>query len=276
MTVGHRVGGIGPVGGAGLAAQRLGLGPATLQTTVHDHVALRTPERPDHWRGNALHLFAPPADPAAALVRFDRTIGHVPGVRRRVVAWETEGTADDPGVALPHGLEVSSRQVGVLPAEAAVDPPSIPADVSLVRAGTPGQWAGAKVLYLQTDWVGDEPFWRWLVDQQRQVVEAGGGIVLVAYRFGVPVGRAGLFVAREDTAAVGDRLAAVEDVVVHPLHRGRGVGTALVLAATDVARRLLPEVRVVGRAAPRSPAADWLARLGFVPTSRSWTLSSRA
>lgn len=259
------------VGGLGLASERLGLGPATLQTTVHDHVALRTPSRPDHWPGNALHLFGPPTDLTAALLRFDRSIGNVPGVRRRVVAWETDGTEDDPGVPVPDDVDLVTTEVAVLPADTVPDPPSVPAGVELVRAGTPAHWAGAKVLYLQTDWAGDEPHWRWQVDQQRQVVEAGGGIVLVAYRFGLPVGRAGLFVPREATAAVGDRLAVIEDVIVHPLYRRGGIGTSLVLAVTDVARRLLPGVEVVVRAEPDTATARRGQRLGFVPRARTWT-----
>lgn len=254
----------------GLASERLGFGPATLQTVVHDHVVLRTPTRPDHWPGNALHLFDPPADLAAAFGRFDRSVGQLPGICQRVVCWETSGTGDHPDAVVPDDVRLLSTEVGVL--EPGADAPArpVPEGVTIVRADTPAQWAGAKVLYLQTDWEGDEPYWRWLVDQQRQLSEVGGGAVLVAYQLGIPVGRAALFVPHAGVQPRVQELAVVEDVVVHPLYRGGGVASALVSATVDLARRLLPEVRVVVRSDPGSSTAAWYARLGFTPVSRTW------
>ena len=126
------------------------------------------------------------------------------------------------------------------------------------------------MLYLQTDWEGDEPYWRWLVDQQRQLAEAGGGAVLVAYQLGIPVGRAALFVPHEHVQPPVQKLAVVEDVVVHPLYRRTGIASALVSATVELARGVVPEVRVVVRSDPGSPTAAWYARLGFAPTSRTW------
>ena len=255
----------------GLASERLGFGPATLQTVVHDHVALRTPRRPDHWPGNALHLFDPPTDVDAAARRFDRSVGQLPGVARPVVSWETPGPDDDPGVVVPATVELRSTEVGVLGPEADAPRRPLPGGVSIVRADAPAHWAGAKVLYLQTDWEGDEPHWRWMVDQQRQLTEVGAGVVLVAYRMGIPVGRAALFVPHEHVQPRPEKLAAVQDVVVHPLYRGAGIASALVSAAVELARGVLPAVRVVVRSDPGSATAAWCARLGFVPTSRTWT-----
>lgn len=259
-----------PAGGVGLASERLAFGPATLQTIIHDHLALRTPTRPDHWSGNAVHLFEPPADLEAAFRRFDRSIGHLPGLTRRVVAWEATDGSDTPGVDVPDGTELHVVEHGVLGPDTVSSAPVVPDEVTLVRAETPEHWAGAKVLYLQTDWGESEPYWRWHTDQQRQLVEGGSALVLVAYQIGIPVGRAGVFLPHDGAAGVGDRLAVVEDVVVHPLYRRRGIGTALVLALADVARRLLPEVRVVIGSDPGTPTAAWYARLGFEPTSWSW------
>ena len=255
----------------GLASERLAFGPATLQTVVHDHVALRTPTRPDHWPGNALHLFTTPVDVAAAMARFDRSVGQLPGVGRRVVAWETRGTGDAPGVEVPDDVALLSTEVGVLEPDTPLPGRPVPDGVTIVRADSPPQWAGAKVLYLQTDWEGDEPYWRWMVDEQRQLSERGGGAVLVAYQLGIPVGRAGLFVPPEGVQPRESGLAVVEDVVVHPLYRGRGIASALVSATADLARRLAPEVRVVVRSDPGSSTAAWYARLGFTPASRTWT-----
>lgn len=254
----------------GLASERLGFGPATLQTVVHDHVALRTPTRPDHWPGNALHLFDTPADLARALLRFDRSVGQLPGLHRRVVCWETPGTGDDAQVEVPADVRLLSTEVGVLAPDAAAPAAPVPGGVTIVRAETPPHWAGAKVLYLQTDWEGDEPSWRWLVDQQRQLAEDGAGAVLVAYQLGIPVGRAAVFVPHAGVQPRVDGLAVVEDVIVHPLYRGRGIASALVSACVDLARGVLPGVRVVVRSDPGSPIAAWYARLGFVPVSRTW------
>lgn len=260
----------------GLASERLGFGPATLQTVAHDHVALRTPTRPDHWPGNAVHLFDPPTDVEAAWRRFDRSVGQLPGVTRRVVCWETSAIADDPGVPVPATAQLRSTEVGVLGPDADAPRRPLPDGVTIVRATTPAHWAGAKVLYLQTDWEGDEPYWRWMVDQQRQLAEVGAGAVLVAYQLGIPVGRAALFVPHEHVQPRPEKLAVVEDVVVHPLYRGTGIASALVSATVELARGVLPEVRVVARSEPGSSTAAWYARLGFVPTSRTWLATGTA
>ncbi len=258
----------------GLASERLGFGPATLQTVVHDHVVLRTPTRPVHWPGNALHLFDTPTDVEAAWARFDRSVGQLPGVTRRVVCWETSGTGDDPGTEVPASGQLLSTEVGVLAPDAPAPRRPLPDGVTIVRADTPPHWAGAKVLYLQTDWEGDEPYWRWMVDQQRQLAEAGGGAVLVAYQLGIPVGRAALFVPHEHVQPPVQKLAVVEDVIVHPLYRGTGIASALVSATVELARGVLPEVRVVVRSDPGSATAAWYARLGFAPASRTWLARS--
>lgn len=255
----------------GLASIRLGSGPATLQTVAHDHVALRTPTRPDHGPGNALHLFAPPDDLAAAWRRFDRSIGQLPGITRREVSWETAGVDEEPQIAVPAGGQLRSRRVGVLEPGAAPPRWPLPEAVTIVRAHRPAHWAGAGVLYLQTDWEGDQPYWRWLVEQQRRLADDGAGVVLVAYRLGIPVGRASLFLPHAGVQPPVHKLAVVEDVVVHPLYRGGGVGAALVSATVELARRALPEVRVAVRTDPGSPSAAVAARLGFVATSTVWT-----
>jgi GNAT superfamily N-acetyltransferase len=255
----------------GLASERLGFGPATLQTVVHDHVAVRTPSRPDHWPGNALHLLAPPADLAPWWERFDRTLGHLPGVARRVVCWDTDGPDSGPATTVGGEVALMGTLVGVLEPDAPPPSRAIPDGVTIVRATTPAHWAGAKVLYLQTDWQGDEPYWRWHVDQQRLLVEDGGGVVLVAYQVGIPVGRAALFVTHAGVQPRVDHLAVVEDVITHPLYRGSGVASVLVAALVDLARRLDPDMRVVVRSEPDSTEAAWYARLGFAPVSRTWT-----
>lgn len=250
-----------------MAAERLALGPDTLQTVAHDHVVLRTPTRPDYWSGNALDLFDTPHSLKGAFVRFQRTVGQLPGVNRQVVAWERDTGPDDPGVDVPMDVHMETVEIGVLPADHEVPPPTIPEGVELVRATDERHWAGARALYLQVDWGGDEAFWRWHVDQQRQLAEAGSAAVLVAYQIGIPVGRAGLFLAHPGAAGVGDGLAIVDDVIVHPLYRRQGIARAMILALVDVVRRLQPGVQAVIGSHPGSAAGGLYAALGFAPTS---------
>jgi GNAT superfamily N-acetyltransferase len=241
---------------------RTGFGPETLMTTASDHVALRTPTRPAFWPGNALHLLRTPTELAPWLDRFDRSVGQLPGVTRRVVSWEVDGVGERPGVAVPDGAVVHHPVAMELGTLADVD---VADDLELVAASDDRHWAGAKVLYLQTDWEGDERHWRWLVGQQRAVVEAGRARVLVAYRYGIPVGRGALFHDRGG-------LALVDDVITHPLYRGQGVATALVhrLVADHLADH--PDDRVVVVADRDEPAERVYRRLGFAAVSTVWSV----
>jgi GNAT superfamily N-acetyltransferase len=254
-------------GGIGMAAQRLTLGPDTLQTVAHDHVVLRTPSRPDYWSGNALDLFDTPYDLKSAFVRFQRTVGQLPGIERQIVAWERDAGPHDPGVDVPLDVQMETVEVGVLAPDHDVASPVIPDGVELVRASSDRHWAGARVLNLQVDRGGDDAFWRWHIDQQHQLVEDGSAAVLVAYQLGIPVGRAGLFLAHPGAAGVGEGLATIEDIIVHALYRRQGIARAMILALVDVARRLHPGVRVVIGSDPGSAASGLYAELGFVPTS---------
>lgn len=62
-------------------------------------------------------------------------------------------------------------------------------------------------------------------------------------------------------------LAIVEDVVTHPLHRGRGLASAIVVHAVDHHLAARPHDRVVIRADADGAARRIYERLGFVPVA---------
>ncbi len=257
-------------GGIGLAALRAATAPTTLVTTASDHVSLRTPSRVDHDAGNGLHLLRPPDDLAAWLDRCDASVGALPGYRGASVSWEVRGAAPD--VDVPPDVHVHPSVVVELDTRPLAAAPG----VEVVEVETPEQLAGARVLYLHTDWTGDEPFWRWLVEQQWELVQAGRGRLFVAYRYGIPAGRIGVF---DDRGG----LANVSDLVVHPLHRGQGLGGHLLShAASAAAGRTVAVVGDPGLIAPvlrrgRPLGTVMTARRGAPPVgvASGWTVRMR-
>lgn len=275
--------------GLGLAVLRAGLSGVTLVTYTRDHVAVRTPSRPDYRDGNTLDLTRVPApdDLAGYLTRYQETVGAV-GARHVQLRWEEPLDADAPAVAptpdpdlaaaaAAHGLELSA--VTVLLLRGLTEPPSSPvARCAPVPApeGEPGgavdrQWHAATVLYRYV--AGDTPdqwravddgFTAWSVQQQRELARAGRCRVWVASRHAIPVARCTLLHDRQG-------LAVVEDLVTHPAHRGRGIATALVHAAVTDHLAAEPGARVGLAAVPGARSEALYRRLGFLPHATVWT-----
>ena len=96
-------------------------------------------------------------------------------------------------------------------------------------------------------------------------IEAAGGAVLVAETGRTVVGVCQLIVFRH-VQHRGGLCAEIESVHVHPDHRGGGVGSALVRAATDRARSLgCYRVQLTSDSA-RTAAHRFYDDLGFVPS----------
>ena len=96
-------------------------------------------------------------------------------------------------------------------------------------------------------------------------IEAAGGMVLVAETGRTVVGVCQLIVFRH-LQHRGGLCAEIESVHVHPEHRGAGIGSALVRAATERARALgCYRVQLTSNAA-RTEAHRFYERLGFLPS----------
>lgn len=286
----------------GLAVARAGLSGRTLVTYARDHVTVRTPSRPGLSAGNTLDLLTEPEphELAAWVERFRTTVAALgadtPQLRFEVAAADDEGEGEDRAVQLPEpllaaadalGLEVRATSVLLLAPPDELQPPSgsLGGGAELVPiappAAVPGgavdrRWHAATVLYRYAE--GDTPDdWRrvdqaaiaWSVEVQRELATAGRAQVWLALRHGTPVGRLTVLHDRQG-------LAVVEDLIVHPVHRGLGIATALLARALGTHLAADPGTRVGVGCVPGSAAERIGQRLGLRPHATIWTLRGRA
>lgn len=272
----------------GLAIERTGLSGRTLVTYARDHVTVRTPSRPDFRAGNTLDLVAPlaPDELARWEERFASTIGML-GVQHVQLRWETPLEPDAPAAPPDPDPEVAAALAGrgyelvpvtMLLLDELQRPPDAPIEVVPVAppSAVPGgavdrRWHAATVLYRYESgetpeaWRSwDEGFVAWSVDVQRELALDGRAQVWLAMRHGGPVGRLTVLHDRQG-------LAAIEDVVVHPAHRRRGIASALTARALEAHLAAFPGTRVGLGAEPGSSAERLYRRLGFRPHATLWT-----
>jgi GNAT superfamily N-acetyltransferase len=273
----------------GLAVDRVGLSGRTLVTYARDHVTVRTPSRPDFRDGNTIDLLAPPTPDELAgwIARFDETIA-VMGADHVQLRWETPLQPDaPPGEVTPDpaladalhelGFELDSvtmlllEELAGLSAEPAAE--LIPIEAPSAVSGGPvdRRWHASTVLYryfqgeTPDDWRDwNQDFTDWSVGVQRELATADRAQVWIAARHGGPVARLTLVHDRQG-------LAAVQDVVVHPVHRRAGIASALTHRAISHHLEVHPDSRI-GIGADPGSAADLLYRqLGFRPHATIWS-----
>jgi GNAT superfamily N-acetyltransferase len=263
----------------GLAVARLPLSARTLVSYTRDHVAVRTPSRPQEPAGNSLDLLAPPVPTEIGrwVQRFDETVGRLGAAHPRLRWEEPPAPSAGGGVVTDelvdalaaHGLRVETSTVLLL--EALGTTPAAPAELVPVDPPTPGQratdrrWHAATVLYRYAsgstpeEWrAWDEDRVAWKIDVQRELAVAGRARVWLALRHGAPVGRVTVHHDRQG-------LASADDLVVHPAHRRLGVGTALTWAAIAAHLRAVPTARVGVEVAPGGAAERLATRVGLRP-----------
>lgn len=277
----------------GLALSRVALSGRSLVTYARDHVTVRTPSRPDFRDGNTLDLERPPeaGDLDRWIDRYDRTIAAL-GVQHVQLRWES-GLAPDadpmPPVPAPDLAAACAERSLVLEAtttlllDEPVEPPATRARIVAVAAPTSDpdaptdrRWYAATVLYRYEhgerpdEWREvDDAFTTWSVDVQRELAMAERLQLWIAMHHGGPVGR---------LMVVHDRqgLAVVEDVIVHPAQRRRGVAAALTHRAVASHLDDHPGHRIGIAAEPGSSAERIYRRLGFRPHATVWTARSVA
>lgn len=272
----------------GLAVCRVGLSGRTLVTYARDHVSVRTPSKPDATDANTIDLEAEPQpdDLQGWSERFAETIGTL-GARHVQLRWET-GVSGSTSAQVPEldpylaasagalGLRLFPRMVLLL--DELQEPPRAMGDMVPVAppAGAPGgavdrRWHGARVLYRYME--GEDPdAWRdvddamvdWTLDVQREMALSERCQVWLTMRHGGPVAR--LHVVHDQQG-----LAAVEDVVTHPVVRRNGIAAGLAYRAVRTHLDVHGDARVGVVVEPGS-AGDRLARrLGFRPHAVVWT-----
>lgn len=237
----------------GLDVARAGLPPVSLATPSPDGTVVRTPSRPDFHDGNVTDLDRPPAPTDLdRLLRRAEDQARAVGAARVRLRWEEPLAPDAPPGVVPavgpalaaalaeRGLALGTLVVLLAGADASGAVDDVPVGVELLGplaasgdAALERRWHGVAVLQRYAD--GDDPTaWRaadggfaaWRHGVRRALALEGRAWVWLAMRQGMPAGTVTLVDDLRGTAVL-------EDLVVHPTHRGRGIAAALVRRAAS-------------------------------------------
>lgn len=251
------------------------LGPRVVTAELDGRTVVRSPTRPDHHDGNALWLHEPltVAGLDRVLGEWDERFGAIAGVEERQLRWVEQDERDrGPLVSALADRGIATTWSTHLELDALAPAPPDVAGLELRHPTDPRHWHGVAVQYRHAGWGDDDAFWAWWVDGLRVLGEQGRALTLGAVRRGVPVGAATVhFDPVPDVGPGHAGLAVLDDVMVHPAHRGQGIASRLVHALLERLLADKPRARVVVRA---EDAVGLYERLGFVPAATLGAASS--
>lgn len=265
----------------GLAVERVIVSARTVVTYTRDHVIVRTPSQPHDTLGNTLDLIGMPKVEALPVwvKRFADTIGMIGASTTRLrFEQPADQAAPEAVLAWLRAQNFTLTTHTVYLKDASEPRGRVSGDIRLLGDQPVGvdqmldrMWFAADVLdkYRRGSEVSeyvprDQHEYTETAVVLREHVVAKRARVFVAYRYGTPVGR---------IAATHDRqgLVVVHALVVHPVHRRNGIGSALLAAALAGYENNAPNVRL-GVAVPTGNAVRSLVEYEqFVPHAVLYT-----
>jgi len=265
----------------GLAVERVIVSARTVVTYTRDHVIVRTPSHPNDTLGNTLDLVGIPDVNALPVwvKRFADTIGMIGASTTRLrFEHPADLPAPEPVLAWLRDQHFTVQTRTVHLKDAAPPRGRVSGDIRLLGDQPVGadqildrMWFAADVLdkYRRGSEVSEyvvrsDSEYTETTAVLREHVVAQRARMFVAYRYGTPVGR---------IAATHDRqgLVVLHALVVHPAHRRRGIGTALMAAGLAGYDTQEPKVRFGASVPTGNAARALLEHETFIPHAIVYT-----
>jgi len=226
-------------------------------TDKGDYLVVETPGNPAFYWGNFVLMAEPPA-PGGAARWLDVFRAELPSAPHVAIGIDgVEGATGDLTELLAAGLELERSVVltagRLTPSQQAAD-----ADVRLLRSDSDWQQAVALRLAIDDDDTAAHlDFVERKAAEARRLTQDGHGEYVGAFVDGLV--RASLGIVTD-----GSGLARYQNVETHPDHRRRGLASALLRAAAEIAHERLGARTLVIVADPDYVAIDLYRGLGFV------------
>ncbi len=240
---------------------------------LDDHSVADTPACRATNFGHRLELDAPPWDDVQGwFARWLEAHGGK-GVQTAYLAWEVEGTDVAPPADRPPGTDLNvGRCMRLDPAAMGALPPrELPPELE-IRPLEPGDRAALFDLTLEVNGWQDDPGERayldWMLDSRFDKVARGEGLQWAAFDDERPVAYAALF--------HDDREARFQDVQTAERWRRRGLASAVIKRACQLRQIEAPTLPIWICANADEPPERVYRRLGFVPETVGWELSTPA
>lgn len=229
-----------------------------------DHIAVRTPARPDYLWGNYVIMpHAPATDTAVRWIKiFEREIGPRARMGFATFAWDApDGAVGDVSWFLAAGFKLA--QSHVFTASALVKQANVNTALQVRPLESEDDWAQYVDVHLSPTWdYGPQGTQRKFIEGQRDtlraMVDAGLGLRFGAFAGRKLVGDLGIYWD-------GD-IARFNNVGTHPAARRQGVCATLVYEAGNAILARRRGTTLVLKALKDSDAARLYVRAGFAPT----------